>query len=220
MVLGDFGTPQEGGFNSAYAKVVDSPKHFRAKPKQAPRLTMWQQTEQDTRVPEYDRTARYGCRARDHTDILTHTAHNAEGSQRLAKRVADRPPTATIVNSHPVGGHAGVRDPNDSGMLHDQEMEYLSSSPTPTRKQPKRSAESAPRKRAETGLDLEMTNLIIVDSPDGRRHSNYFLPGNKSAFFPRGWFRRRASARGRKQPEGLKLARKNVFPEGEALPTG
>eukprot|EP01063_Lacrimia_lanifica_P015445 TRINITY_DN22203_c0_g1_i1.p1 TRINITY_DN22203_c0_g1~~TRINITY_DN22203_c0_g1_i1.p1 ORF type:complete len:220 (+),score=79.29 TRINITY_DN22203_c0_g1_i1:59-661(+) len=103
------------GFDGCCKKTVDRPKHFRAKPKQVPKRhpsTRLNGTAKDDERPAYEHSARFGCRAADHDDLLTANKGSPQTSvARLSKRCSARPPTA-LVNGQAVGGAAGEVDPH------------------------------------------------------------------------------------------------------------
>ena len=112
MVLGDFGGSSPAGFDNCYGKVVDHPRHFRMKPKQAPvdQPLSWGFTNVKDRNIDWDRTARYGCKARDHKDMLT---SNKQGNgydeiPRPSKRVAEKEPTSLVGEQQSIGRRPGT----------------------------------------------------------------------------------------------------------------
>eukprot|EP01060_Flectonema_neradi_P002443 TRINITY_DN114_c5_g1_i1.p1 TRINITY_DN114_c5_g1~~TRINITY_DN114_c5_g1_i1.p1 ORF type:complete len:206 (+),score=45.94 TRINITY_DN114_c5_g1_i1:61-678(+) len=112
MVLGDFGGSSPAGFdNGCYGKVVDHPQHFRMKPKQAPveQPLSWGFKNVEEKKVDWDKTARYGCKARDHKDMLT---SNKQGSgydrcPRPSKKVAEKEPTSIVGEEQSIGRRPG-----------------------------------------------------------------------------------------------------------------
>eukprot|EP01064_Diplonema_japonicum_P006440 TRINITY_DN1429_c3_g1_i1.p1 TRINITY_DN1429_c3_g1~~TRINITY_DN1429_c3_g1_i1.p1 ORF type:complete len:204 (+),score=44.65 TRINITY_DN1429_c3_g1_i1:62-673(+) len=119
MVLGDFGNEATYGFGTCYDKTVDRPQHFRMKPKQVPKEmpTSWGFSAGQDKAPEYEKSARFSCRAADHSDILTSskegTGYGSNLPDKLSKKMLERPATVLVANQV-IGGKSGTADPFES----------------------------------------------------------------------------------------------------------
>ena len=107
MVVGDFGQSHDTGFGDCYAKTVDKPCHFRAKPKHLSSGASHQQSSKEVGEgsfrPDYVSQRRYACRAEDHADLLRRGGQGSVYNARMSVKVKQTLPTS-IVRNHEIGG--------------------------------------------------------------------------------------------------------------------
>ena len=118
MAFGDFGTHVSSGFDTCYNKTVDRPQHFRQRPRcigGEPPCVSESRVRDTAPRPDFTQTARYGCKLRDHNDLLhTNAASNGSAARSGVRHIPQEP--TELIRNIKVGGDAAPADGMRNGV--------------------------------------------------------------------------------------------------------